>query len=1156
MKRYTDRLTCGFAIEELENRRLLSVAAVYDSPSSEIVKVVPRALPRDALAQVAPMILAAPVISGGIGLSDQDVGAPAQSGSIAYSNGTYTVVAGGTGVGGTSDQFDFGQKNLAGDGSVVARLTSLANSSSSAMAGVMIRGSSNANSATAALVVTPANLLEFITRTADGVSTGVSARSSPSLPVYLRLTCAGNAITGDFSVNGVTWTQVGSIQTIDLPPIALAGLATASGTTSGTTTATYTDVSLLPGGWNDNDIGAPPLPGWSAYDSSINAFTIAGSGSGTGSAADQFNFANHAITGDATVMALLNSQSGGTSAKAGVMVRADTTSGSLFAGVDQTAQGAVAFEWRSASGAFTSAPISATAPVWVRLSDAANNFSAFYSVDGVTWTQIGTTQSIAMPGSIVLGGVWASSGASALNTASFSAVSITRGGWSDSDIGAPAIAGSAVYDAPSDTFTVSASGSDIFGSSDQFNFVSTTLTGDGSALAYVGSLTNTDPNAKAGIMFRTEATAASPFAGLFATASNGITFEWRPSGGAATQQEVSSPIGGPVLAPVGLKLTRSGATFTAFYSTDGITWIQVGPSQTATIPTTALAGLAVTSHNNSAVTTATFTSVGIGNQPPPGAGIYSASDQLFLNDLENREVLSFYNDTNTTTGLVPDNVSANGGSPSSDASIAAIGFGLSALTIADARGWLSHAAAYQRALNTINFLATNGANVNGFFYHFLNETTGARFGSSEVSSVDTTELMAGVLNVAQYWTGTALQTTASALYNRVNWPWMQQSTGVFYGAWTPESGFSGGYGDFSEAALLYLLSLGSSTHPASQSSWLSWSRTPVVHYSNYTFVTADDAALFTVQYPMAWFNLQGLTDSRGLNYYANAQTATLAQRQFMTDLNSTYSDYGPNLWGLTPSEGPNGYTVWGGPPANGPIDGTVVPTAPGGSLAFTPRLSVNVLENMKQTYGSTVYQKYGLVDAFNPLTHWTSSLVLGIDVGMTLIAAENSRSNMVWNIFNQNPAAQQAIAEAFPSSAASAWGRNSSGDWNTPANWTNVIVPNAAGAEADFLGAIPSGHTVFSDTPITVGTLNFNNPNTYVITGAGSLTLQSATGNAQIIVQQGTQIINLPLTIASNTIFNVASGATLIIGDPVTLAAGATITTVGGGSVIYQSTTK
>src|SRR5208282_183871 len=110
------------------------------------------------------------------------------------------------------------------------------------------------------------------------------------------------------------------------------------------------------------------------------------------------------------------------------------------------------------------------------------------------------------------------------------------------------------------------------------------------------------------------------------------------------------------------------------------------------------------------------------------------------------------------------------------------------LTIADSRGWLSHAAAYQRALTTIDFLFSSGANVNGLFYHFLN-ATGGRYETSEISSVDNAELMCGVLDAAQYWTGTPLQTTALAMFDRVDWPWMLQSNGIFYGAWTPESGF-------------------------------------------------------------------------------------------------------------------------------------------------------------------------------------------------------------------------------------------------------------------------------------------------------------------------------------------------------------------------------
>ena len=135
-----------------------------------------------------------------------------------------------------------------------------------------------------------------------------------------------------------------------------------------------------------------------------------------------------------------------------------------------------------------------------------------------------------------------------------------------------------------------------------------------------------------------------------------------------------------------------------------------------------------------------------------------------------------------------------------------------------------------------------------------------------------------------------------------------------------------------------------------------------------------------------------------------------------------------------------------------------------------------------------------------------------------------------------------------------AWSPNASGDWNTAANWANAGVPNAVDAEADFFGAITGNHTVVTDVPVTVGTINFNNANTYEISGAGSLTLQTSVfASAQVIVQAGTQEINLPTTIASNTIFNVATGATLVIGNPLTINSGETLSTTGGGTVKYES---
>jgi hypothetical protein len=767
----------------------------------------------------------------------------------------------------------------------------------------------------------------------------------------------------------------------------------------------------------DQDIGAPGQAGSAAYANGI--YTVAGGGAGIAGKSDQFNFAYSTLTDGGTVSALVDSQSSANpAAAAGVMIRNDTTVSASFASLNETTQNGLLFQWRSSIGAAAqSASLPGiTGPAWLELTQQGANVSAFYSLNDINWTQVGSAQAITFSFAAALAGVnVTSSDNTSLNTATFSNVNITQSGFTDSDIGSPSLPGAVVYDTPSGTDTIFGSGSGIGGNADQFNFASTSMNGDGSVLAYINSITSSSITAQAGVMVRNDQTAGSPFVAVLVSITNGITFEWRSAENGPEAGRLITLGSGTLAPPLGVKLTRSGNTFTGYYSTDGVNWIATGASQTVPLQASALAGIAVTSGSNGISATAAISSVGTGASPPPGAGIYSSTDQLFLNNLEESEFNYFYDEANANTGLVPDNGSANGGGDSADASIAATGFGLSALTIGDARGWVSHLNAYDRALTTVTFLYNSGAGMDGYFYHFLYPATGQRYPDSELSSVDTAELMAGVLTVAQYWAGTPVQTEALKLYDRVNWPFMEISSGgQFYGAWypAPDGGFSGDYGDFSEAALLYLLAAGSPTYPTTAASWDSWSRTPVVNYDGYSFVSADDGALFTEQYPQAWFDLQGMVDNTGLNFYANSQTATLAQRQMFINLSSTYSDYNANFWGLTASEGPDGYTVWGGPPPTSNIDGSVAPTAAGGSLEFTPRLSLDELEYMYQQYGSTVYQKYGFVDAFNPLTGWTSNLVLGIDVGMTLIAAENSRSDLVWNTFMGNTAAQQATAVA------------------------------------------------------------------------------------------------------------------------------------------------
>ncbi len=395
----------------------------------------------------------------------------------------------------------------------------------------------------------------------------------------------------------------------------------------------------------------------------------------------------------------------------------------------------------------------------------------------------------------------------------------------------------------------------------------------------------------------------------------------------------------------------------------------------------------------------------------PGSGSLTAADKQFLDDLERRGIQFFIDESDPTTGLMPDRAKADGSGVGPMASIASVGFGLTALCIGDQHGWVPHQEAYDRALHVLTFLRDHGPQEHGVFYHFLDMHTGQRGWNCEVSDIDTALLMAGVLTVRQHFAGTELATLADELYEAVDWPWLETSDGALSMGWKPESGFlSARWIDFNEGPLIYLLGLGSHTHPLPAKSWQAWKRRPVMTYAGLTFMQCPP--LFTHQYPQCWFDLRGQRDDYA-DYFANSQLATLAQRQWcMDELSKQFPSYGPDMWGLTASDSANGYTAWGGPPQQGEIDGSVVPCAAAGSLAFEPRLCLDALEFMRDRYGSKAYLKYGFVDSFNPSADWYNPDVLGIDIGPTVLMAENCRSALVWKTFMSSPEAKTALKAA------------------------------------------------------------------------------------------------------------------------------------------------
>ncbi len=388
----------------------------------------------------------------------------------------------------------------------------------------------------------------------------------------------------------------------------------------------------------------------------------------------------------------------------------------------------------------------------------------------------------------------------------------------------------------------------------------------------------------------------------------------------------------------------------------------------------------------------------------------SPNDQAFLEDLQHRSFNYFWEQADPQTGLVPDRARIDGSSLDENhrnvASIAATGFGLTALCVGAERGWINHSQARERARNTLRFFANRAFQQHGWFYHWLDAKSGERRWQSEVSSIDTALLLAGVLTVRQYFRDDReIVALATKIYERVDFRWMLDGhPQLLSHGWKPESGFLKPRWDtYSEDTILYLLAIGSPTHPISPASWYALWRDRY-RYEGYAYFTTIGVPLFMHQYAHAWIDYRNRRETRGdrIDYFENSINATLAHRAFCINLAHEFPAFGPNIWGITASDSAKGYLAWGGPPRDPDIDGTVVPSAAGGSLMFTPEISVAALRAMHQEYGDRVYGKYGFVDAFNPNTGWVDSDVIGINAGIILLSAENSRSGNVWRWFMQN----------------------------------------------------------------------------------------------------------------------------------------------------------
>ena len=417
----------------------------------------------------------------------------------------------------------------------------------------------------------------------------------------------------------------------------------------------------------------------------------------------------------------------------------------------------------------------------------------------------------------------------------------------------------------------------------------------------------------------------------------------------------------------------------------------------------------------------------------------------FLDTLQQRTFAWFWDTTNPANGLVPDRWPTP-----SFSSVASVGFGITGYGVGVERGYVTRAEAAERTLTTLRFLwdapqgpqQTGRAGYKGFYYHFLDMETGERFRGVELSSIDTALLMAGVLFAREFYDGpdaaeAQIRAYSDSLYQRVEWDWMRPNSARIGMGWHPETGFLPyDYQGYTEAMLLYVLALGSPTFPVAADAWPAFTATSTWS----TFQGQPHAGfppLFGHQYSHAWIDFRGIQDDwirgYGIDYFENSRRATYSQQAYAVENPGGWAGYGDDIWGLTASDGPadvqrafggtmrqfHTYTARGAGTENVQDDGTIVPTAAGGSLAFAPEIALPALKAMRARYGPAVWGEYGFLDAFNPsftfadvrLQHgrlvpgygWADTDYLGIDQGPILLMAENLRSELVWRTIRRSP---------------------------------------------------------------------------------------------------------------------------------------------------------
>jgi hypothetical protein len=404
--------------------------------------------------------------------------------------------------------------------------------------------------------------------------------------------------------------------------------------------------------------------------------------------------------------------------------------------------------------------------------------------------------------------------------------------------------------------------------------------------------------------------------------------------------------------------------------------------------------------------------------PPP-----VRSDQELLELLQRTAFDYFWTEANPNNGLVRDRSRTD-----SKCSIAAVGFGLSAIGIGVERGYIDRRSAAVRVQRTLQTFvqAPQGPQPSGtighrgWYYHFLEMDSATRAWNCELSSIDTALLLAGVIDASRFFshanaTEGSIRRDAGTLLARVDWEFMRDGRDTLSMGWHPERGFLARHWvGYNEAMLLYLLGMGVQEKPLPASAWTAWNR-GYLWRTNQAQAYIDFPPLFGHQYSHCWVDFRGRTDAwlapRGISYFENSRRATLAQHSYCMVNPLQHLGYGALEWGLTACDGPDGYAARGAPPAEGD-DGTLAPTAVAASLPFAPEICLPTLRSLYDRHGVRMWTRYGFRDAMNNGRNWVADDVLGIDQGPIMLMIENHRSGSVWRRVGGHPVICRGLRRA------------------------------------------------------------------------------------------------------------------------------------------------